>query len=156
MSITLFFKEGKDRRLYFQYLTSINFIEYENEKKTISMLKSVNFICELDGKFHLDPCKVFYKKQDDNVLKKTICVNCNDETSQKRLNTIPFYFLTKFVKYMRCLNTFDQLKIETKDILNAVNPITVLEHKEEGIDSRGNKQHYTDLKIGVINFMINS
>jgi len=57
---------------------------------------------------------------------------------------------------MRCLNTFDQLKIETKDILNAVNPITVLEHKEEGIDSRGNKQHYTDLKIGVINFMINS
>ena len=150
MSLTLFFKEGKDKRLYFQFMTNIKFIEYENERKTISLLKNVTFRCDLDGNFIIDPCKVFYKKQDEEVLRKTICVNCNKVTSLKRLNKIPFYFLSKFVKYLRCLSTQDQLKSEENDILNAVYPIIVLEHKEKGADSKGNKQHFTDLKIGVI------
>jgi hypothetical protein len=135
--------------LYIQYATGIKFIEYEDEKKTISIWKSSFFTCELDGKFLVDSSKVAYRSGDGINMEKLNCINCNKPTTREKLFKIPVDFITKFAQYMRCLPTYEQLKIEQNDILNYVNPVMVLEHSEEDVGKKGEKQHITELKIGV-------
>ena len=110
-------------------------------------------LCDLDQeKFIINNTKAVYKKNDNNNMAKVLCVNCNKHTTLDRLNFISADFFTKFGKFMRCLPTYDQLKIEQHDMLNYVKPIMVLEHVQEDVGV-GYTQEVTELKIGV-NFKI--
>lgn len=137
--------QDKNKNFYLTYCSSIIFLEYLNDEKTISVWKGYTMKPELNIKFNLNLAKLTLKPWDD-VIGNFVCINCNKRTSKDKLYQVTYKHLMMYHRYLRTKPEYERLTGDVNGILNIVKPVIIMEPQIEENSSNVNK---TDLKICV-------
>ena len=147
-SIILHFKEGVDKRLYFQFCSGITFLDSNEANKGI--WRSWQYNCELNN-FIFNNAKVFYKQKDKKIMNAMKCLNCSNWTSPDNFHDLPKSFIINFYKHLEIKEKFSNVWNKDKEemILDEIKVREFIENKSIEENKQMNKEKKEKLVVNI-------